>query len=382
MSAIFNRHILLISLLGCLTLLPLLILPTLIGAMVDVWGMSEEAAGWSASLNFFGAAFSSLILATRIHHVSLRKVALWGMFATALLDFASGLTGDHLNGFLLARFCAGIGGGVAYTAVVASIARSRTPESGYGLFMSMQFLISGLFLYSLPWIIPEIGTTGIYLGLAVLDSVALILCLQLPAEKAAVQRAEPETVELQILLQRSALLAVLAGGLYEMANTAQFTYGERLGHNLGISATDIGWIMGVGSLLGGLGAFAAAVLGNRIGHLVPLAVGVSGTVVALLIFMSADSLAWYACGSFVAGTGWAFALPYFQSAQASIDPNGSVVAAGSFSATVGNAAGPGFGALILANSTGYGVLLGSAIACALAAFASIVLASRKQVVAV
>jgi hypothetical protein len=46
------RHFALFSIIGTVTLMPLLVLPAMIGVLVDNAGMSESSAGWSASANF------------------------------------------------------------------------------------------------------------------------------------------------------------------------------------------------------------------------------------------------------------------------------------------------------------------------------------------
>jgi MFS family permease len=47
------------------------------------------------------------------------------------------------------------------------------------------------------------------------------------------------------------------------------------------------------------------------------------------------------------GFSWAFCLPYIQTLLAEIDPNGSAIAGGSATSTVGGAVGPGLAAVVV-----------------------------------
>ena len=44
------------SIMGSITLMPLLVLPAMIGILVDETALTEVQAGWSASINFLGGA--------------------------------------------------------------------------------------------------------------------------------------------------------------------------------------------------------------------------------------------------------------------------------------------------------------------------------------
>ena len=46
----------LLSVIGSITLMPLLVLPAMVGTLIDETTLTEAQAGWSASLNFFGGA--------------------------------------------------------------------------------------------------------------------------------------------------------------------------------------------------------------------------------------------------------------------------------------------------------------------------------------
>lgn len=70
------------------------------------------------------------------------------------------------------------------------------------------------------------------------------------------------------------LLGALGFAVYEAANTAQFTYLERLGVSLALTDQQIGLALLIASLAGIPGAFTIVFLGSRLGRMLPLSFGV------------------------------------------------------------------------------------------------------------
>ena len=67
------------SILGSVALLPLLVLPTMVGALVDHAGFTEAEAGWVASVGFAGSALGAIIAGLRIRHFDPRLLAVIGL---------------------------------------------------------------------------------------------------------------------------------------------------------------------------------------------------------------------------------------------------------------------------------------------------------------
>jgi MFS family permease len=172
------------SIIGTVALLPLLILPAMIGVLVDESSMTESFAGWSASVNFAGGALVALAMAFRMHRLDLRRIAAIALALAMAGDIASGLAVNSDAGFLTARFLAGIGAGAAYTIALAAFARFADVERGYGIFVTLQFVVSGIGLYVLPVYSALLHTPGMFLLIAALDGFALLLVRHLPGRAA------------------------------------------------------------------------------------------------------------------------------------------------------------------------------------------------------
>jgi predicted MFS family arabinose efflux permease len=366
------------SVIGTISLMPLLVLPAMIGTLVDETALGEGLAGWSASLNFFGGAAAALLMALRMHRLDLRRVALLAFAVAAAGDLASAFTANHAAIFLPIRLVAGIGAGAAYTVVVAAFARLPDVDRGYGLFVTLQFIVSGLGLYALPVYSEVLGVEGMFLALVALDFAGLAMTRFLPGRAVDSPGFSGLKTELHVLLAWATLLGALGFAIYEAANTAQFTYVERLGVSLALTDQQVGSALLIASLAGIPGAFVIVLLGSRFGRIVPLTLGIALSICGLLTLISGDSFVSYLLGTSLLGFSWAFCLPYIQGLLAELDPHGSAVAAGSASSTIGGSIGPGLAALAVGGGS-YTRVLGLAIGLLLAALASFWLASRRLI---
>jgi len=362
---------------GTFTFMPLLILPALVGTLVDEGGMSESFAGWVASANFAGGATAALLMAFRMHGLDLRRVATVGILASLSGDVASAMIAYPGYGFLGLRFLTGFSASLAHVAASAAFARHANVERGYGLFITLQFIVSGIGLYVVPVFSATLGVSGMFLMIAGLQFATLPLLRRLPG-RASGERPAGRSVERNILLATVTLFALLGYGLFESANTAQFTYIERWGVALSFSDEHIGIALMVASLVGIPGAFMVVLIGHRWGYLRPLLAGMMLAVTGLLLLIVTRAYTAYFAAGCLLGFSWAFCLPYIQSLMASIDRNGSAVAAGSSIATVGGAVGPGLAALVVVGGNYRGVFLLSMLLFAVAAASFVYSRSRAS----
>ena len=334
---------------GTVALMPLLVLPAMVGVLVDRAGLSEPMAGWSASLHFLGSAAIGVLMSLRMHHLSLRRVATIALVLAVVSDLASAWFAGPNTAFLVARTIAGIALGAAYVCAVSSFARYDNYERGFGLYITLQFTVSGLGLYVVPVFSADLGGQGLFVAFAGLDLLALSLVRFLPeAVPARKSEIAVENVsELRVLLTAAAITAIFGFALFEAANNAQFTYIERFGVALALSEHQIGVALLVASLIGIPGAFVIVVVGQRFGTLPPLTLGIGTAVAGLLLLITSDTYVDYFIGSCFMGFSWAFCLPFIQSLLASLDRKGSAIAAGTSLSTLGSAVGPGLAALVV-----------------------------------
>ncbi len=343
-----NIRTVLLAVLGTVALIPLLLLPVIVGGLIDGAGMSESSAGWTASFGSFGGALAAIVLAMRIHHLDLRRLATVGLLVLIISDLFSALVGRiPLAAYISLRFIAGVGGGAIYAAVMSAFAGHAAPERSYGLFVLMQFLLSSMGMSALPFVLPQIGISGFFVLLALVDMLVLGLVGLLPGGHATGQGVAQPKLEVEVILSRAALLCLFGIGLFEAANFAHFTYAERIGVSFALDTAQIAMVLGFATLTGVPGAFAVVLLGSRFGVLGPISASLVVMSAALLLLIFAEGFTVYLSAMCILGLAWAFGLPYFQAFAAELDPRGSVVTACGFATAFGAAAGPGAAAMVV-----------------------------------
>ena len=346
------RRTVLLSFLGAISLMPLLVLPVMVGSFVDHLSLSDSQAGYVASAGFLGGALAAIFISLRIHHVDLRLMAYSGLGLMVLADGGS-IVAQHMPFwmFVSLRFLSGIGGAAAYASVMGSFAGWREPDRAYGLFMAIQFAFSAAGLYGLPWILPDTGVAGILVLFTVLDILALFLVARLPAGTERPGAGLKATVEWRVILASTSLLCLLAIGLFEAANMAHFTYADRIGVSFGLEGEQIGLVLGIATMLGIPAGFGVYIVGSRFGRFRPILAAVLIQVAGLILLKSGESQTSYVIAMCMLAPCWGFALPYFQAIEANIDPGGSVVVAGGFATSFGGFIGPAIAASLV--SAGY-----------------------------
>ena len=347
----------LLAVLGSISLMPLLVLPVMVGSFVDHMALSDSEAGYVASAGFLGGAMAAIFISLRIHHVDMRRMAYLGLGLMILADGGS-IAAAHLNFWLFValRFFSGIGGAAAYASVMGSFAGWREPDRAYGLFMAMQFAFSAAGLFGLPWVLPETGVAGILVLFTLLDILALFLVTQLPTTTERRGTTLKANVEWRVILAATSLLCLFGIGLFEGANMANFTYADRIGNSFGLAGEQIGLVLGVATMLGIPAGFGVYFVGSRFGRFRPILVAVLVQVCALLLLLSGPGQAGYIIAMCLLAPCWGFALPYFQAIEARIDSGGSLVVAGGFATSFGGFVGPAVAASLVAPGN-YGAMM-------------------------
>lgn len=342
------KQILLLSVLGCVPLAGLLVLPVMVGGFVDDLGFSERDAGLLASASFLGAALAALVLAFRIGHLNLRHVAMGGLLLMALTDgtciFADRLT---IEALAVLRFFSGVGSAGVYGAVMGGFAGFRQPDRAYGLFMACQFALSAVALYILPGLMPRLGATGLFAVFMAYDLLAIVLVRFLTAEQDRTRSTQTPELEWRIILAPAALLCLAAYGAFEAVMMGQFAYVERFGVLLDLNSEQLGQALGLASLVGVPAALSVTFLGSRFGQFAPIASVAIVQALCAQWLIRAEAFPAYLVIVCVFGAGWAFVLPYFQGIAARLDRSGSVVVAGGFATGAAGFAGPAIAAMLV-----------------------------------
>ena len=331
--------------------------PAMVGILVDHGSFSEQYAGWVMAYGSFGSAITLLVISNFIHRINLKQLAYISLSLAVILDIYCSYVVAPDFYFLIIRFFLGIMTTIANIAVYTSIASLKNYERGYGLFVLMQYSLSGVGLYYLILYADFLGVQGLYLFLATLNFIALLMIRSFPDLKAEPSPKKDSKSELKVLFTGVAFLAVFGFGIHEMSGVAQFTYIERIGVAISIEDQSLSNIMLVASLLGIPGSMICIIFGRRFGLLPPFLFGIFCCLLGMGLLLFTKTFLTYALRMCLIGFGWSIVLPYIQSHLASIDNKGSALAAGNSFATIGGAAGAALGASLIGQSNNYDGLL-------------------------
>jgi DHA1 family inner membrane transport protein len=362
------------AVLGCVTLIPILIGPIITGVLVDSGGFSDSAAGMTSAYGAIGSVSIALLCALFMHRLPLRRLASAGLLVAASANAAAAFSYEQLPLFYALRALNALAEGAAYAAVMSSFARLRESERAYGLFMMLQFGIAGVALWAIPTWLPELSVTGLYLAFAALQALSLSLVRSLPGDAADVAGISIRGSEWRLLLTLPAIAGLVALCFSEASNIGTDVYLERIAHHAGLSDGEIGSSLGIASVLGVPGAFAIVLVGSRFGHALPVLLGIAVGAASLVGILGATGYWDFLFFVSIHSVTWAFVTPYIQSLLADLDPGGAVVTAGGIASGAGAGLGPAAAAsLVSANEYG-GVLFTSTVAYGIAALAILITA--------
>ena len=336
-----------LSFIAVMSIYPVLTLPVMIGILMDHAGMSSFSAGWLTAVGTLSTASAGFIMSIKMDNKNLQKLSRFTLIIAIFTDLLSAFTAGATIIFFLVRVIWGLAMGVAHASSVSSIAHYDNFKQGFGIYVGLQFIVSGIGLYIIPVYADIIGVTGFFFGFAVLDFVALIFTKYLGSDYNEPVQKNKNNTSLGVMISVPAIMAIIGFTVFEAANTAQFSYIERFGVISNLTEHQIGIALLVGSLLGIPGAFSIFILGDKFGLVRPLIFGFLLSISALTMLLLSSNYIIYFITSCMLGFSWSFCMPFIESLLAKIDRKGRVVAAGSSISFFGSAFGPGMAAIVV-----------------------------------
>jgi MFS family permease len=316
------------------------ILPVMIGAIADAQGLGASEAGFIAAADLCGFALASLWAGIWTHGFDGRRVAAAGLLA-ALIGNVLSLHAPGFGLLLVVRLLSGLGGGLAYSVAMSTLARSARPDRDFGLMVAAQIAYQVIALFALPRLVTARGSDAVFLVLA---ATVCASALALLSTNLVTRRAD-STAHLASR-PAAAWLALAAMALFSLNLGALWTYVERIGVGIGLSSPQAGTILAAALALSILGALGAAILGDRWGRRVPLMLAFGAQLISLVLLMRTDATS-YSIGAVLYSLAWAFAVPYLYSFVTSLDESGRLVVLAPAAQAVGAALGPAVAASLL-----------------------------------
>jgi predicted MFS family arabinose efflux permease len=328
------------------------VLPLLVGALVDLLGLTASQAGLVAGADMLGACISALGVSFIIPKGRWKLLLVCGIALLTLANAVSGL----LHGFS-ALFCtrvvAGLGEGVLLAIANASIAGTRNPDRIFGFSLAGQVAFGTAALYVMPSLLTVYSLRGVFWGLAILTGAAIVLVTYMPNSARANDRSAVQ-VE-QRSLSAGAIIGLVGVFTFFVAEGAVWAYLDRIGMSNRIEASSVATALAISSIAGFLGASLASWLDIRYGRLKPLLAAALCTIVSLLILNETTTYVVFAAMASLFNFAWNASVPYQFGALAEVDSSRRTVALGSAVVFAGLTVGPVFASRLISDSNFHSV---------------------------
>lgn len=338
--------------------------PSILGAMVDYQQMTNDVAGRLISYNFWGATVATVFAIFILHRPgwNLRLTMFVCLLLVVVTSGASVWFAGDIGTLGVVRFFNGVGAGLGFTVSCVAVVGTPRVERSYAILYGSPFLISGLGLAALPLVYQSFGIEGAFYGMGALN---LLCCALLPLFPKQVLTAREHQEPSGDFLVRSptfiAALVLAALFLHYLFNSGIWTYFERLGVAAGMSAEKAGAILGPSMSAAILGMVAASVLGDRLGYLRPINLGILAITVSTLSLLYSSSEWVFGVGTAVFNASITFVTPYFVAILAKLIPSGMGVTAANIATIAGFSTGPFLVSFLVAkNEFGPSILLTAA----------------------
>lgn len=345
--------------------------PLMNGAAIDALHINPAQIGLIRSAEVASNAMLTIWLALRLGRLKPQSIGLMG----AVLMLAGNLSvafGDNVVLFTIGRLAAGAGAALMASAGSATIARMESPHR-ISASLAIPITICSVLAAVIGGRASEaMGLAGVGGVLSALCVIGLALAFLAPRTAWAVSTPNPKLTQMFGLLRNP---YVLGSALTFIGSTAIWSFFERKGISLGLTKTNVGDLIALSSVVGGL--LGTLAIFARDAHVRVAA------VIAIIIFAVghsmqalAPSVLIFAAGQFVAATMFSYVQTFTGAIGVRLDRTGGMNAAGNGWASFFNSFAPAIGGmLVMAGSFGALALL--CIACMMATITLMWIAARN-----
>ncbi len=323
------------------------IMPAIVEGLIEALGFSNQQAGAVGSANMYGAAFGALAIVFLVRRLNWRLAAAGFLAALIALDLLS-IGVSQPTALTALRFVHGLVGGMLVGTAFSVIARTEQPDRTFGVLLFVQFGLGGLGVMLIPGLVPQFGTSVLFLSLVAFSVVTAAMLPWLP-DYAVADRPPPP------LTRREAwslplVLTLLAIFLFQGANMGLYAFIIGLGRYYDLAQGFIATTLGASAWVGLAGAGLVIAVSDRLGYRRPLLLGIGITALGTwaLLFSSVPAI-WIASNMAI-GVTWAFTISYLLGLASRFDTHGQMAAMAGFASKMGLASGPVLIAILLGES--------------------------------
>lgn len=317
--------------------------PGFVQGLVELLGFDDKGAGYTASTEMFGLATTTILMTFIAHRVNWRVVVFWSLIVMFVANVLCTMTSD-LNQFAILRFIAGLGAGSLVSLAFAAVGLTSNPDRNFGFLIMWVLVYGALVLWAMPSAYALAGMNGVLWFFALFPLVAVPFIRYLPLSGESVAQVEQGAVNLSGTMKSLALFAMLA---YFTAQGVVWAYLFLIGLSGGLDEQQVANGLMLSQFAGIAGALLAAVLAQKYGRSLPLAIGIVGGAICLYFLVGQFEFLVFALAVGVYNFLWNLSHPYLLGAMASFDRHGHVVVYAVAMQMIGLAVGPFLAATVI-----------------------------------
>lgn len=312
-------EILAISVIYGFAALPFNLAPQLMATIIQDFKTSEATVGLLISAELLTIALTVIFLSSKISSLPIRKIATIATLALASLNVFSILAND-LNVLMAIRMAAGLAAGVIVTCAYYLVGISSDPVRLFGLITIANVFLGAIFISLLPTAIEAWQFRGAYAIMATPILLAALLLAQI--KRPANTESSPEELHTKNNLGLLGLLFIFSVFIVQFTQGGYFTFVELIGLRLSIPSGIIA--MGIaGSYIVSLGGSSiASIMGDRLGILKPLFIGMLGHAIGVCLVVFASSQTEFIIGLSIQAFFFFMFIPYMLGLAAILDHSG------------------------------------------------------------
>ncbi|MBT4522785.1 MAG: MFS transporter [Halieaceae bacterium] len=322
-----------------------IIQPGFVQGLVESLGLSPEQAGYIASAEMWGLAFTTIMLNFFAHRVDWQKLTFWFLLVAVIGNLASIGQRDVVTLGVI-RAITGLGLGGMISLPFAMMGLTSNPDRNFGYIVVWVLIYGALGLFAIPMALQLVALDGVLVFLALFCGLGLLLIRNLPRRADDHVEAGELTDHFSLAIKGSTLTAIL---LFNTAIGIAWAYVFLVGTNASLSEQSVANVLTISQFLGVAGAFLAVILGTQFGRLLPLSVAVIGCGAGISLLLGDISYLIYSIAIYLFNFMWNVAQPYLLAVMASFADGGRMIVRGVCLQMIGFAIGPYIGANLLAN---------------------------------
>ncbi|NBU25988.1 MAG: MFS transporter, partial [Gammaproteobacteria bacterium] len=254
----------------------------------------------------------------------------------------------------------GFAAGLMHSLGMRIVGEGVDKERAFGIRLFTELVLIATLLFFLPAALAARGLMG---GAQMLAMAALVMGLSaflLPRGPAAADASQQ--ADAGASAGRAGWIALGIFVLFACGQVALWVFLERIAHDIGADATQMGLLFSALKVVGGLSAALVAALGDKLGNRLPHLLVFFALCIGVALLAARPSFMVFAFGAWIWEAAFTIGCVFQTAAIAKLDPGNKLVVLVPAAFAISAFVGPALGGLLAA--TGFAPLLALAVACA------------------